>query len=71
MSNQRKIVWFLLVCFLCGCSNSENKKTQTKRNNIVSAKDDIIEIDFGDVIMGISIRVCIAHEFLVIADHRA
>lgn len=68
-----KILYSLIVALvLYGCSgNSGNDVYQNSRNHIVKVREQIKEIDFGDVLVSSSSAPVAAGEYLVVADYKS
>lgn len=63
------ILW-LFVTFLCACSSEEKKeKFQRSRDNIVNVKEQIKEVDTGDVLLGKHTSCDYSKDYLILLDY--
>ena len=68
----KKILCLLLINLWWGCTFQSNTEIyQQRRNNIVSVKNELQEIDLGDVLAGQFARLYCLNDYLIIADARS
>lgn len=69
MKNRAHLVFLLLIISFSGCNrNNDTEKYQTKRNNVINVKDDIVEIVKDDVLIGSISRLYLFDNYLIIKD---
>lgn len=63
---------FILLLLLFSCTNKgSEEKHQNNRDNIVTVKDEIKEMDMDDVLIGSVARLSIVNNFLIIRDPKS
>ncbi|WP_238866556.1 6-bladed beta-propeller [Proteiniphilum propionicum] len=65
-------IFILLLLLLFSCTNKGSmEKHQNNRDNIVTVKEEVKEIDMDDVIIGSVARLSIINNFLIINDSKS
>ena len=68
----RLVLYLLVVLFCVACtSKDKNEKWQSRRSNVVDVKDDVKEIDTGDVLIGAVAEPYICGNYLAVIDYKS